>query len=55
MTHLGHWPASHVAAAKPVSAPIRALILADTMLPPEAWGEHEAAGFSQRAFDQVGT
>src|SRR5436190_543981 len=32
LTHLGHWPASHVTVAKPVSAPIKVLICAVTIL-----------------------
>ncbi len=44
MTHLGHRPAPLVAVAKPVSAPIKVIIGADTMLSPERWGGHEATG-----------
>jgi hypothetical protein len=45
MTHLGHRPASHVAVAKQVSAPIKARVRADTM--PSLKARVETAGFSR--------
>jgi hypothetical protein len=35
LTHLGHRPETHVAVAKPLPAPIKVLVWAYTMLPPE--------------------
>ena len=45
MTRNGPRPASHVAVAKRVSASIKELVLAVTMLRPKAVRAHEAAGF----------
>ena len=47
VTQLRHQPASHVAVAKPVSAPIKALAFAPKMPSPELGVGHEAARFHQ--------